>query len=783
MVERPKLSFTLSSLSLGDGFDTEENDDQTDVLDDLFGALPDVEDLQALEDEVGRVAIDLINTDQRRRPTPAITTTTTTSPKILATSLPFSPITPSMNPTPSLPFDHKPIVSSVPLLPNLSLRDRKQLGLTASDEHQLQDTFLTLHLHTNGTIDVDGFHDFFQIPKSPWSANVFAYLDVDRNGSIDFIEWVAFTSHICTAKEDGLARMVFAMYDHERIGHLDTATVVQLLHDVHSGGSTTGTGSPNSSDTTWSPSFVGQKVGKALAPLPLDPVTGFLTLETFCAACQEHNFVLSPIRDLATTMIAKVGGELFWNNIIDRARKQVTVASKARKNSCGGTMETKKEIQQEVAAQSTTVFSVNGVDVTTVLEGPEKNRIAKVTKVDPTTTTTTHPSSVSPLPPVPKNVVSTNWFHRFGLKYQKGGLLVPWTTAPTDQFLETLLVPHHGQKQGHISGHKHPERHHHHLLKPLLPELLTTPSSVDSHHSRSLASMMTPPTTATGNRKQIRSRIHDLEHRLLQSSGDDGNEYHDAQDSERTESRKVTSPPPDLEHPKHFYNRVRPQTAADRRGDTVRNNALKSHVEQVLVPAAAAAAAGAAVTATAASAKALVRRKRPASANVRNSKGFKGSRSSSEQQLAFKQMTRSWKKTPCFFCGLEGHLMHQCKRLIQKKKTAKVKRRLLKSGMRSKAATKVSRRIVLSSVQSPSSSNALMSHITGGMNSKRRAQLLAFAVKKSLIEAVSWADQARYTGAAMEQARKARKRHDAAHVKKNRHERIQRLKPREMGLF
>ena len=37
--------------------------------------------------------------------------------------------------------------------------------------------------------------------------------------------------------------------------------------------------------------------------------------------------------------------------------------------------------------------------------------------------------------------------------------------------------------------------------------------------------------------------------------------------------------------------------------------------------------------------------------------------------------------------------------------------------------------------------HALMDQITGGLAPKQRAQLLAFAVKQSLVEAVNWADR------------------------------------------
>ena len=140
-----KLSFTLSSLSLGNEFDDFDNGfkAEKDILDDVFGCIPITKELEELE-------------------TPTLPIHTIQALKSI-----------------------KSIVQ-IPILPNLSLRDMKNLGLSQANLDHLKDIFLTLHLRSDGAIDLDSFHEFFKIRKSPWSARIFSYLDFDHSGKVDF---------------------------------------------------------------------------------------------------------------------------------------------------------------------------------------------------------------------------------------------------------------------------------------------------------------------------------------------------------------------------------------------------------------------------------------------------------------------------------------------------------------------------------------------------------------------------------------------------------------------
>ena len=109
------------------------------------------------------------------------------------------------------------------------------------------------------------------------------------------------------------------------------------------------------------------------------------------------------------------------------------------------------------------------------------------------------------------------------------------------------------------------------------------------------------------------------------------------------------------------------------------------------------------------------------------------------------------------FCNIEGHTMRDCAALKQQQRARKEVRRLARAGVRPPSALKRRKRLRL-----PLRSKYTLDSITGGMTSKERAKLLAFAVKRSLLQVTTWADQARVTAHTVEATRKAVARHHHA---------------------
>jgi hypothetical protein len=170
---RGALNFTLSSLSLGGDFDLNDTDPTVDLLDDVFGCMPTTLEVLAIEENLTKekkLTQELARTISKNALTSASSASllgdhrhtdndndNDNARKISTVSLPGT-----IESTP------------VPVLPDLSLRDMKQLGLNQTNVDHLKDIFLTLHLHTDGTIDINGFHNFFNLSKSPWSARIFS---------------------------------------------------------------------------------------------------------------------------------------------------------------------------------------------------------------------------------------------------------------------------------------------------------------------------------------------------------------------------------------------------------------------------------------------------------------------------------------------------------------------------------------------------------------------------------------------------------------------------------
>lgn len=123
------------------------------------------------------------------------------------------------------------------------------------------------------------------------------------------------------------------------------------------------------------------------------------------------------------------------------------------------------------------------------------------------------------------------------------------------------------------------------------------------------------------------------------------------------------------------------------------------------------------------------------------------------QHEAFLRLTRSWVKTPCLICNIEGHLMKDCPHNARRKLIRKMRKRTRRF-VRPSSARRVRNRLLLSHHSRACSGDSDM-HLLPALdpNERERLKTLAFAVKKSLVQAVTWAEQAKLTSKGMERTR------------------------------
>ena len=153
------------------------------------------------------------------------------------------------------------------------------------------------------------------------------------------------------------------------------------------------------------------------------------------------------------------------------------------------------------------------------------------------------------------------------------------------------------------------------------------------------------------------------------------------------------------------------------------------------------------------------------SSRVAVKQGKKGSRARNRenkrrQHEAFLRLTRSWVKTPCVICNIEGHLMKDCPRNARRRLNRKIQKRI-KYVVRPSSARRVRNRLLLSHHSKVCSGTPDRHQLLPSLDKKERERLrvLAFAVKRSLEQAVEWAEEARKTAASLENARQGIKRH------------------------
>jgi Ca2+-binding EF-hand superfamily protein len=81
--------------------------------------------------------------------------------------------------------------------------------------------FVDMDADGGGDVDVDEFHEYMEILRTPFSDMAFFSLDQDDNSGLGFVEVVSGVWSICTANESVLVSLAFSLYDADGSGVLD----------------------------------------------------------------------------------------------------------------------------------------------------------------------------------------------------------------------------------------------------------------------------------------------------------------------------------------------------------------------------------------------------------------------------------------------------------------------------------------------------------------------------------------------------------------------------------
>jgi serine/threonine-protein phosphatase 2B regulatory subunit len=101
----------------------------------------------------------------------------------------------------------------------------------------LFDSFLKIDADWSGAVDLQELCQYFDIPETRFTARIFASIDEDESGQLDFVEYVLGIYNICTMDAGMLSNFVFDVVDVSHVGFLTAAqldAILRLLYDVPS---------------------------------------------------------------------------------------------------------------------------------------------------------------------------------------------------------------------------------------------------------------------------------------------------------------------------------------------------------------------------------------------------------------------------------------------------------------------------------------------------------------------------------------------------------------------
>lgn len=107
------------------------------------------------------------------------------------------------------------------------------LLFSESDLGRLLYVFHKIDVDKGGSIDIAELLAFLDLEKTPWSRRIFTILDEDGNGTIDFREFVVALWNYCSLGRSTLPLFAFDTFDVDSSGRLTPDEIVAMLKEMY----------------------------------------------------------------------------------------------------------------------------------------------------------------------------------------------------------------------------------------------------------------------------------------------------------------------------------------------------------------------------------------------------------------------------------------------------------------------------------------------------------------------------------------------------------------------
>uniref|UniRef100_A0A7S1UAP5 EF-hand domain-containing protein n=1 Tax=Phaeomonas parva TaxID=124430 RepID=A0A7S1UAP5_9STRA len=186
----------------------------------------------------------------------------------------------------------------------IARENRKSFEALHLDEHDVAKLFAVFtSIDTTGTseLTLNEFLKFANLPlENSFVERVFAIMDDDENGTIDFREFVVSVWNYCSLSQASLSMFAFDLYDRDGSGEIDTCEVEEMLQDIYG--------------AEWKAHQPARRVMNSVERLRLEEGEEevCITPATFSSFTKHHTELLRPAFRMQRILQEKICGVDFW---------------------------------------------------------------------------------------------------------------------------------------------------------------------------------------------------------------------------------------------------------------------------------------------------------------------------------------------------------------------------------------------------------------------------------------------------------------------------------------
>ncbi|CAM9776016.1 unnamed protein product [Chrysoparadoxa australica] len=169
--------------------------------------------------------------------------------------------------------------------------------MTPKQISKIKHVFDEIDLDGSGSIECIEFLEYIDIPKSPFSDNIFLLVGQNPNGQIEFSQFLLILLEYCMLNRDGILRFCFDKYDADGSGNMDEIEFMELCRVVNNA----------------APLFPGN-FARALEEFDANG-DGMIDFDEFREIDKRHPLVLFPAFKLQDSMQKHFLGEAGWNQV------------------------------------------------------------------------------------------------------------------------------------------------------------------------------------------------------------------------------------------------------------------------------------------------------------------------------------------------------------------------------------------------------------------------------------------------------------------------------------